>query len=86
MFSRQEWASLLGIYGLGAFLYALLLTSGFTLAGVAAGLGFMFTGLILGLCGAIIGRRSGRAMVGIVSGYILFIALVTTNYWLSAPG
>lgn len=86
MFSRQEWASLLGIYGLGAFLYALLLTSGFTLAGVAAGLGFMLTGLILGLCGAIIGRRSGRAMVGIVSGYILFIALVTTNYWLFAPG
>ncbi|WP_267900580.1 hypothetical protein [Vreelandella alkaliphila] len=43
-------------------------------------------GLVLGLCGAVIGRRSGRVMVGIVAGYILFIALVTTNYWLSASG
>ncbi|MFC7368368.1 MULTISPECIES: hypothetical protein [Vreelandella] len=86
MFNRQEWASLLGIYGLGAFLYALLLTPGFTPTGVTAGLGFMFMGLVLGLCGAVIGRRSGRATVGIVAGYLLFIALVTTNYWLSASG
>lgn len=41
MFNRQEWASLLGIYGLGAFLYALLLTPGFTPTGVTAGLGFI---------------------------------------------
>ena len=79
MFQRQEWASLLGIYALGALLYALLLTPGFTLAGLGAGLGFMLTGLVLGLCGAVIGRRHSRTIGGMVVGYLIFIALVMVN-------
>lgn len=82
MFNRHEWASLLGIYALGVALYALLLAPGFKLFGLAAGLGFMFMGLILGFCGAIIGRRSGHVLIGIIAGYVLFLVLVTTDYWL----
>lgn len=84
MLKRQEWASLLGIYALGAFLYALLLAPGFMLSGLLAGLGFMVMGLLLGFCGAIIGRRSGHATAGIIIGYIVFIALVTKDFWLAA--
>lgn len=84
MFSRYEWASLFGIYVLGAFLYALLLTPGFMLAGLAGGFGFMFIGLIFGFCGALIGRRSNKTMAGIIVGYLVFTALVTTDFWL--PG
>lgn len=85
MLNRHEWASLLGIYALGAALYVLLLVSGFTLFGLVAGLRFMLTGLILGFCGAIIGRRSGHVIAGIIAGYVLFLVLVTTDYWLPGP-
>lgn len=84
LIKRQEWASLLSIYGLGAFLYALLLTPGFSFKGVLAGMSFMFIGLVLGLCGAIIGRRSGRVTVGIIAGYFLFILLLASNYWMAS--
>ena len=86
MFNRHEWASLLGIYGLGACLYALLLTPGFTPAGLVGGLGFMLTGLVLGLCGAVIGNRHGRTIAGIVIGYLVFIVLVMANAWMATSG
>lgn len=82
MFNRQDWASLLGIYVLGAFLYALLLAPGFVFSSLVTGLGFMLMGLILGFCGAVIGRRSGHVTTGIIAGYVLFLVLVTTDYWL----
>ena len=82
MFNRQDWASLLGIYVLGAFLYALLLAPGFAFSGLVAGLRFMLMGLILGFCGAVIGRRSGHVTAGIIAGYALFLVLVTKDYWL----
>lgn len=82
MFNRQDWASLLGIYALGAFLYALLLAPGFVFSSLVTGLGFMLMGLILGFCGAVIGRRSGHVTTGIIAGYVLFLVLVTTDYWL----
>ncbi|TVP50081.1 MAG: hypothetical protein EA345_05670 [Halomonas sp.] len=84
MLKRQEWWSLLGIYALGALLYALFLTPGFMLSGLLAGMGFMVMGLLLGFCGAIIGRRSGHTTAGIIAGYILFIALVTKDFWLAS--
>jgi hypothetical protein len=81
---RQEWASLLGIYALGAFMYTLLLTPGFSFSGLQAGMSFMFIGLVLGLCGGIIGRRSGRTITGIIGGYFLFILMLAYNYWTAA--